>query len=95
MTQSHLKPIYPLLLSAALLAGGCTTYYQVKDPESGHVYYADDLDTLKGGAVRFTDAQTGTEVTVQDSDVKVISKDEFNIRRYDQAPAPEPTEEAK
>jgi hypothetical protein len=95
MTQSRLNSFYPLLLSAALLAGGCTTYYQIRDPESGHVYYADDLDTLKGGAVRFTDAQTGTEVTVQNSDIKVIPKEEFNIRRYEPVPAPEPAEEAK
>ncbi len=75
MTQYQLKPFSPLFLSAALLAGGCTTYYQIKDPDTGYVYYADDLKTLKGGAVRFTDARTGNEVTVQDSDIKEIPKD--------------------
>jgi hypothetical protein len=93
MTHYPMKPFYPLVLSAALLAGGCTTYYQIKDPDTGYVYYADDLDTLKGGAVRFIDANTGDEVTVQDSEIKEIPEDEFNIRRYEQAPAP--TGEAK
>jgi hypothetical protein len=95
MTQFQLKAFHPLLLTVALLAGGCTTYYQIQDPDTGDVYYADDLKTLKGGAVKFTDAHTGNEVTVQDSDIKVISKEEFNIRRYEQAPATEPAEEAK
>jgi len=83
-------PVKVLLLSSVLLAGGCTSYYQIQDPESGHIYYADDIKTLDGGAVRFTDAQTGNEVTVQDSDIKEISEDEFNIRRYqEEAPAGE------
>jgi hypothetical protein len=95
MTQSPLKPFHALLLSAVLLVGGCTTYYQIRDPESGLVYYADDLDTLKGGAVKFRDARTGNEVTVQDSDIKEIPEEEFNIRRYQQVPAQAPAEEAK
>jgi hypothetical protein len=99
MTQYRAKAFLPLLLSAFLLAVGCTTYYQIQDPVTGDVYYADNMKTLDGGAVRFTDAQSGTEVTVQNSDVKEISEDEFNIRRYEPAPAPapapEPSEETK
>jgi hypothetical protein len=45
--------------------------------------------------VRFTDAHTGNEVTVQDSDIKEIPEEEFNIRRYEQVPAQAPAEEAK
>ena len=95
MTRYPLKARYSLLLSAALLAGGCTTYYQIQDPVTGDVYYADDLKTLDGGAVRFTDAQNGTEVTVQNSDIKEISEDEYNIRRYEPEPAQEPSGEMK
>ena len=86
MRRYQVLPLNALLLSAAVLSGGCTSYYQIRDPESGNVYYADDMKTLDGGAVRFTDAVTGNEVTVQDSDVKVISEEEFNIRRYGQEP---------
>ena len=95
MTPYQSNHFFPLLLSVAVLTGGCTTYYQVKDPDTGYVYYADDLKTLKGGAVRFTDAHTGNEVTVQDSDIKEIPEEEFNIRRYEQVPAQAPAEEAK
>jgi hypothetical protein len=95
MSQYQAKSFYPLVLSAALLAGGCTTYYQIQDPDTGYVYYADDIKTLDDGAVRFTDANTGNEVTVQDSDIKEISEDEYNIRRYEEAPARAPAGEAK
>ena len=95
MMQYQAKAFRPLLFSVVLLAGGCTTYYQIRDPESGNVYYADDIKTLDDGAVRFTDANTGNEVTVQDSDIKEISEDEYNIRRYEEAPARAPAGEAK
>jgi hypothetical protein len=96
MRRYQVLPLNALLLSAAVLSGGCTSYYQIRDPESGHVYYADEMKTLEGGAVRFTDAQTGNEVTIQDSDIQEISEDEFNIRRYEEpAPAGESSGETK
>jgi len=95
MTRYPLKACYLPLLSAALLAGGCTTYYQIQDPVTGGVYYADDIKTLDDGAVRFTNAQSGTEVTLQDSDIKEISEDEYNIRRYETEPARETSGETK
>jgi hypothetical protein len=95
MTYYQAKAFRPLLFSVVLLAGGCTTYYQIQDPVTGDVYYADDIKTLDGGAVRFTDAQSGTEVTVQNSDIKEISEDEYNIRRYEPEPPREPSEETK
>jgi hypothetical protein len=95
MMHYRAKAFYPFLLSAFLLAGGCTTYYQIQDPVTGDVYYADDIKTLDGGAVRFTDAQSGTEVTAQNSDIKEISEDEYNIRRYEPELAPQPSGETK
>ena len=80
-------PLNALLLLIALTAVGCTTYYQIQDPESGHIYYSDNLKMLDDGAVRFTDAQSGNEVTIQDSDIKEIPEDEFDIRRYQETPA--------
>jgi uncharacterized lipoprotein YmbA len=72
-------------LSAMLLAvcltlslAACSTYYQVKDPASGSVYYTGDIKKLKGGAVKFKDEKTKTEVTLQTSEVKEISKDTFS-----------------
>jgi outer membrane lipoprotein SlyB len=59
---------------AALTLTGCATHHQVTDPASGKVYYTKDLDTMKNGAVRFTDGQTGSTVTVQNSEVKQINE---------------------
>ena len=83
------------MLSALLLAGGCTSYYQIQAPVTGDVYYADEVKTLDDGAVRFTDARSGTEVTVQNSDIKEISEEEFNIRRYEPESTREPSGETK
>jgi hypothetical protein len=96
MRQYRALPLNALALSVAVLIAGCTSYYQIRDPESGRIYYTDDMKTLEGGAVRFTDAQTGSEVTIQDSSIEEISKDEFNIRRYQEpAPAGDSSGEAK
>ena len=62
---------------------------------TGDVYYADEVKTLDDGAVRFTDARSGTEVTVQNSDIKEISEEEFNIRRYEPESTREPSGETK
>lgn len=67
--------------SAALICllvslSACTSYYRVTDPASGREYYTHDVDR-HGSTVRFEDAQTGTDVTLQSSEVNEISKNEF------------------
>jgi hypothetical protein len=49
----------------------------VKDPTTGNMYYTRDIDEEKGGAIIFEDAKTGTKITLQNSEVKEIHKDEF------------------
>ncbi len=62
-----------------LLAGCFGSYYLVRDPASSKEYYTDDVDkAMSGGAIKFKDAKTGSVVTLQSSEVKSISKDEFN-----------------
>jgi expansin (peptidoglycan-binding protein) len=59
---------------------GCLfgSYYEVRDPSSSTTYYTTDIDRAgTSGAVKFKDAKTGTAVTLQNSEVKEISKDEF------------------
>lgn len=56
---------------------GCGGYYMVKDPASGNVYYTTKIKEEKGGAVKFEDKKTETSVTLQNSEVKKISKDEY------------------
>lgn len=57
---------------------GCASYYQVTDPASDKVYYTRSIDKEKGGAIRFEDEQSGTEVTLQNSEVKEIKSKEYN-----------------
>jgi len=62
-----------------LLAGCFGSYYMVRDPASSTQYYTTDVG--KAGvswAVKFKDAKSGSEVTLQSSEVKEISKDDYN-----------------
>jgi hypothetical protein len=61
------------------LAGiaGCTTYYRVSDPSGAKEYYTTNIDKTKAGGITFKDEKSGSVVTLQSSDVKEISEDEF------------------
>ena len=86
-----------MLLAVLLmfLSSGCTNYYMVKDPHSGNVYYTTEIEEPKngGGAVKLIDERTGNMVTIQNSEVKEISEDEFNVGVYPPPPAPEEKKE--
>ncbi len=56
---------------------GCGGYWQVTDPTSKTVYYTEEVKQNKGGTVMFNDAKTGKQVTLQNSEVLKVSKDEF------------------
>ena len=57
---------------------GCGGYWQVVDPTTKNIYYTEEVKESKStGAVKFIDAKTGKEVTLQNSEVKEISADEF------------------
>jgi hypothetical protein len=67
-------------LASALLLGlyGCGSYYMVRDPGSGATYYTKDVDrTGDAGAIKFKDKATGSMVTIQQSEVRKISEDEY------------------
>jgi len=60
------------------LAGCFGSYYMVRDPASGTQYYTTDVDKAgMSGAIKFKDAKSGSEVTLQSSEVKEISKDDY------------------
>jgi hypothetical protein len=67
------------VLGLVFLVAGCASYYRVTDTQSGNVYYTKKVDTVKGGggAVKLNDGKTGSVVTIQNSDVKEISKKEY------------------
>ena len=70
-----------LAVAAALMLTGCTTYYRVTDPSSGKVYYTKDINHRDGGAISLKDAATGDQVTLQNSQVSKVSKEEFETNR--------------
>jgi len=80
--------------TCAVLLAGCffgSNYYAVRDPASGTAYYTTDVDKAgTTGAVKFKDAKTGSTVTLQSSEVKEISKDEFAKGTAKTAPAAAP-----
>jgi hypothetical protein len=71
---------------------GCTTYYKVSDPSSGNTYYTKKVKERVGGAIKFEDEKTKNTVTLQSSEVKEISEEEFEAgliaQLYPQSQAP-------
>jgi hypothetical protein len=55
---------------------GCTSYYRVTDPSTNKVYYTTELKQ-EGGSTTFKDAKTGDSVTVQNVEVRKVSKEDF------------------
>ena len=49
----------------------------MNDPAGTKEYYTSDIDQTKTGAITFKDEKSGSQVTLQSSEVKEISKDEF------------------
>ncbi|HYA37177.1 MAG TPA: hypothetical protein VEI74_02735 [Candidatus Methylomirabilis sp.] len=86
-----LLPVY----GAMLLVAGCATYYKVTDPQSGKEYYTEEVKSEKGGSVKLKDARTNSEVTLQSSEVKEISKDEYKAGIAAPLSKPAPSGEPK
>jgi hypothetical protein len=72
-----MHPKYLLIAASALMLGACTTYYMVKDPQSGQQFYTTSISQKKGQAVVFKDEASGAQVTLQSSQVSEISKDQY------------------
>jgi len=54
----------------------------VTDPGTEKTYYTKEVKKLGGGAVRIIDERNGNTVTLQNSEVKKIKKQEFEQGRY-------------
>jgi len=81
------------MLVLFLLAGGCTSYYIVKDPSSGMTYFTTDVDEKRSGAVTLEDEKTGAQVTIQNSEIRKVKKDAYKAAMLaPPPPAPAPTQ---
>jgi hypothetical protein len=56
---------------------GCGSYYKVVDPATDKTYYTEKIKKINGGAIKLKDANSGAEVTIQNSEVTEINKEEF------------------
>ncbi len=70
-----MKKLWLVILGLLFLVG-CGGYWIVTDPTTKNVYYTKDLVESSRG-LRFIDAKTGNEVTLQNTELKEITKDEF------------------
>ncbi len=76
MKTTHIA--FGILCGMAGLLGGCgSDYYRVNHPTTDKVYYTKEIDRAKAGAVTFKDEKSGNTVSLQSSEVKKISKEEF------------------
>jgi len=71
-----------IIVLAMLSLCGCASYYRVTDPGTEKTYYTKEVKKLGGGAVRIIDERNGNTVTLQNSEVKKIKKQEFEQGRY-------------
>lgn len=52
------------------------SYYKIRDPISGAIYYTEDL-IQEGSYVALEDANTGSTVIMQNSEITEINEEEF------------------
>ena len=78
-----------MLCGLMLTTAGCTSYYRVSDPAGTKEYYTTDIDKSRSGSISFKDAKSGSTLTLQASDVKEISEDDFKAA-VKPAPAAQP-----
>lgn len=74
MNQMKIATALFLLVSLTACGGG---YYKVTDPATDKIYYTTEVKSEKGGAVKLMDANTGSMVTLQNSEVIEINKEDF------------------
>jgi len=55
---------------------GCrvSVHYKITEPTSKIVYYTRDYEKTKAGGASFKDARTGAIVTIQNSEIKEVSR---------------------
>jgi hypothetical protein len=73
---------------AGLLAGCGGNYYKVNEPAGDRLYYTTEIDQSRTGVITFNDKKSGSKVTLQSSEVKSISKEEFEAGAKAVAAAP-------
>jgi hypothetical protein len=85
-----MRRISGALLAVGAFIGVCGcggTYYRVTDPTTRHIYYTTELKERGAGSLQLRDAGTGRTVTLQNSEVQNVTKEEFETGKIRSAPA--------
>jgi len=78
MAKSFRTSLVASLLAATCLLAGCA-HHQVSDPTTGRTYFTRNAQRAPySGAVIFTDGKTGELLTLQNTQLKQISREEYN-----------------
>ncbi|MCG8636859.1 MAG: hypothetical protein MI863_23710 [Desulfobacterales bacterium] len=75
--MKHIVLKVSVLILTAIFLASCGSYYKVSEPSSDKTYYTKKIDSKREGAVIFTDEVSGSQITLQNSEVTEIDKDEF------------------
>jgi hypothetical protein len=66
------------IVGMTIAVAGCSSHYRVTDPASGKMYYTTKVNEAgRAGAVKIKDEKSGSMVTLQSSEVKEISAEEY------------------
>ncbi len=93
MKKSAQRGAFVAGLYICLLFVGCSSapsFYRVTDLQSGRDYYTQEIDHLASGAVVVKDTRTDSVITLQSSQVKKISSDEYKAGLARPASQPSP-----
>jgi len=69
-----------VLIASSMLTGCATTYFEVTDLSTGSVYHTTSAMAERyeySGALRFIDGPSNAEITLSNSRVKPISKEQY------------------
>ena len=75
--MKHIFLAIPLAILFLVGITGCGSYFMVTDPSSGKVYYTTNYKDEGGGAIEFIDDRNDNIVTLQSSELKEITEEEF------------------
>lgn len=71
-----IRPALALAASLALLPGCGAKHFAVRDLSTGTTYYTTKVNQRKGSTM-LHDPRTGAKITIQNSEVREISKKEY------------------
>lgn len=77
-----MKQVLSIIILGMLFVCGCESYYHVTDPSTDKDYYTKEVKKLGSGAVKIINERNGSTVTLQNSEIKKIKKQEFEQGVY-------------